>query len=52
MTEKPNPTTEKASPARDLLPPLTLPDQRGHLTPLATLAGPAGLVLITFRGHW
>lgn len=36
----------------DRLPALTLPDHRGHSSPLLALTGPEGLVLITFRGHW
>jgi hypothetical protein len=46
------PSRAEAPPPFLTAPDFTLPDSAGAPRRLADLAGPSGLILVTYRGHW
>lgn len=46
------PSRAEAPPPFATAPDFTLPDSAGAPRRLADLTGPAGLILVTYRGHW
>lgn len=46
------PSRAEAPPPFATAPEFTLPDSAGAPRRLADLAGPGGLILVTYRGHW
>ena len=46
------PSRAEAPPPFAVAPDFKLPDSDGTPRSLADLTGPAGLILVTYRGHW